>query len=86
MGVLWNFFLTSLLLTNAVCILHEKRFLKPCTYCCCCCVHAVAVYSAIGFVTTPSEMLRRASGSMAIARDFCVTSRADVYWCCLVWL
>lgn len=31
MGVLWNFFLTSLLLTNAVCILHEKRFLKPCT-------------------------------------------------------
>lgn len=35
MGVLWNFFLTSLLLTNAVCILHEKRFLKPCTHCCC---------------------------------------------------
>jgi hypothetical protein len=31
MGVLWNFFLTSLLLTNAVCILHEKRFLRPCT-------------------------------------------------------
>ncbi|TYZ61044.1 hypothetical protein PybrP1_012133 [[Pythium] brassicae (nom. inval.)] len=29
MGVLWNFVLTSLLLTNAVCILHEKRFLKP---------------------------------------------------------
>ncbi|KAG7398391.1 hypothetical protein PHYBOEH_011192 [Phytophthora boehmeriae] len=29
MGVLWNFFLTSLLLTNAVCILHEKRFLRP---------------------------------------------------------
>lgn len=35
MGVLWNFFLTSLLLTNAVCILHEKRFLKPCAYYCC---------------------------------------------------
>lgn len=31
MGVLWNFFLTSLLLTNAVCILHEKRFLRSCT-------------------------------------------------------
>lgn len=30
MGVIWNFFLTSLLLTNAVCILHEKRFLRPC--------------------------------------------------------
>ncbi|RQM16544.1 hypothetical protein DD237_001040 [Peronospora effusa] len=29
MGVLWNFVLTSLLLTNAVCILHEKRFLRP---------------------------------------------------------
>ncbi|DAZ93564.1 TPA: hypothetical protein N0F65_009804 [Lagenidium giganteum] len=28
MGVLWNFFLSSLLLTNAVCILHEKRFLR----------------------------------------------------------
>ncbi|KAF1795117.1 Yos1-like [Phytophthora cactorum] len=28
MGVLWNFVLTSLLLTNAVCILHEKRFLR----------------------------------------------------------
>ncbi|TMW69224.1 hypothetical protein Poli38472_001380 [Pythium oligandrum] len=29
MGVLWDFFLSSLLLTNAVCILHEKRFLRP---------------------------------------------------------
>ncbi|GLE02152.1 hypothetical protein PINS_up010990 [Pythium insidiosum] len=28
MGVLWGFFLSSLLLTNAVCILHEKRFLR----------------------------------------------------------
>ncbi|KUF76059.1 hypothetical protein AM587_10011358 [Phytophthora nicotianae] len=32
MGVLWNFVLTSLLLTNAVCILHEKRFLRPRTF------------------------------------------------------
>ncbi|KAL7690007.1 hypothetical protein Plhal304r1_c014g0054201 [Plasmopara halstedii] len=28
MDVLWNFVLTSLLLTNTVCILHEKRFLR----------------------------------------------------------
>jgi hypothetical protein len=31
MGVLWDFFLSSLLLTNAVSILHEKRFLRKCT-------------------------------------------------------
>lgn len=52
MGVLWNFVLTSLLLTNAVCILHEKRFLKPCAYARLRLLRRVGVSGARGASTT----------------------------------